>query len=31
MGMELLETSGSPRRAWSILSKISILDEGVKH
>ena len=26
MGIELLETSGSPQRVWSILSKISILD-----
>ena len=26
MGIELLETSGSPQRAWFILSKISILD-----
>ena len=29
MGIELLETSGSPQRAWSILSKISILDGGL--
>ena len=26
MGIELLERSGSPQRAWSILSKDSILD-----
>ena len=25
MGIELLETSGSPQRAWSILSKDSVL------
>ena len=29
MGIELLETSGSPQRAWSILSKISTLDRGL--
>ena len=29
MGIELLETSGSPQRAWSILSKITILDGGL--
>ena len=28
MDIELLETSSSPQRAWSILSKISILDGG---
>ena len=26
MGIELLETSDSPKKAWSILSKDSILD-----
>ena len=29
MGIELLETSGSSQGAWSILSKISILDGGL--